>query len=51
MGKKYGTEELHPAAIAREAIKVRTNAHCKNSLPGQDLTLKVAQIFFVNSCE
>ena len=38
-------------AIAREAIKVQTNAHRQNSLPGQDLMLKVAQIFFVNSCE
>ena len=38
-------------AIAREAIKMQTNAHRQNSLPGQDLTLKVAQIFFVNSCE
>ena len=40
-----------PHAIAREAIKVPTNAHRQNSLPGQDLTLKVAQIFFLNSCE
>ena len=38
-------------AIAREAIKVQTNAHRHNSLPGQDLALKVAQIFFVNSYE
>ena len=34
-----------------EAIKVLTNAHRCNSLPGQDLTLKIAQIFFANSCE
>ena len=38
-------------AIACEAIKVWTDAHRQNSLLGQDLTLKVAQIFFVNSCE
>ena len=47
MGQKNSI--LH--AIAREAMEVRADAHRKNSLPGQDLTLKVAQIFFVNSCE
>ena len=46
-----GQKNSIPHAIAREAIKVQANAHRQNSLPGQDLTLKVAQIFFVNSCE
>ena len=44
MGQKNSI--LH--AIDREATKVPTNAH---SLPGQDLTLKIAQIFFDNSYE
>ena len=39
MGKRY------------ETIKVQTNAHRQNSLPGQDLTLKIVQTFFDNSCE
>ena len=47
MGQKNSI--LH--AITREAIKMRINAHCQNSLPGLDPTLKVAQIFFVNSSE
>ena len=47
MGQKNSI--LH--AIAREATKVQTNAHRQNSAPGEDLTLKVAQIFFVNPCE
>ena len=52
MGKRYRTEEIHCARNrSREAIKVQTNAYHQNSLPGQDLMLKVAQIFFVNSCE
>ena len=34
-----------------ETIKVPTNALHHNPLPGQDLTLKIAQIFFENSCE
>ena len=46
MGQKNSI--LH--AIAREAIKVRTDAHRKTP-PGQDLTLKIVQIFFDNSCE
>ena len=33
-------------AIDHETIKVRMNAHCQSALPGQDLTLKIAQIFF-----
>ena len=40
MGQKNSI--LH--AIARETIKVWTNAHPQNSLPGQDLTLKIVQI-------
>ena len=47
MGKKNSI--LH--AIACETIKVWTNAHCQNSLPGYNLTLKIVQIFFDNSCE
>ena len=39
MGQKNSI--LH--AIARETIKVQTNAHHQNSLPGQDLTLKIVQ--------
>ena len=46
-----GQKNSIPHAIAHEAIKVQTNAHRQNLLPGQDLMLKVAQIFFVNSCE
>ena len=39
-------------AIACETtIKVRTIAHRQNSLPGQDLMLKIVQIIFDNSCE
>ena len=38
-------------AIDRETIKVQTNAHRQNSLPGQDLKLKIVQIFFDNFCE
>ena len=38
-------------AIAREAIKAQSDAHRQNSLPGQDLMLKIAHIFFDNSCE
>ena len=51
MGKRYGTKNSIVHAIDHEAIKVQTNAHCQNSLPRQDLTLKIAQIFFDNSCE
>ena len=47
MGQKNSI--LH--TIAHKAIKVWANAHRQNSLPGQDLMLKVVQIFFVNSCE
>ena len=43
MGQKNSI--LH--IIAREAIKMRTNACRQNSLPGQDLTLKVAHIFLL----
>ena len=38
-------------AIARETIKVQTYDHRQNFLSGQDLTLKIVQIFFDNSCE
>ena len=37
MGQKNSI--LH--AIVRKAIKVQTYAHRQNSLPGQDLTLKL----------
>ena len=37
--------------IDHETIKVRTDAHHHNSLPGQDFMLKIAQTFFENSCE
>ena len=47
MGQKNSI--LH--AIDRETIKVQTNAHHENSLPEQDLTLKIAQMFFENCCE
>ena len=30
-------------AIDHKTIKVQTNAHRKNSLPGQDLTLKLGK--------
>ena len=51
MGKRYRTEHLHFARIDCETIKVQTNAHHENFLPGQDLMIKIAQIFFDNSCE
>ena len=51
MGKRYGTEELHYTGNQCETIKVWANAHHQNSLPGQDLMLKIAQIFFDISCE
>ena len=38
-------------AINHETIKVQTDAHHQNSLLGQDLMLKIAQIFFENSHE
>ena len=37
--------------IDHETIKVLINAHHQISLPGQDLTLKIVQMFFENSCE
>ena len=37
--------------IDHETIKVQNNSHCQNSLPGQDLMLKIVQIFFDNSCD
>ena len=37
--------------IDHEAMKVPDNAHHQNSLPEQDVTLKIAQIFFENSYE
>ena len=45
MGQKNSI--LH--TIDHETIKVLTNAHRQISLPGQDLTLKIAQIFFDNN--
>ena len=47
MGQKNSI--LH--AIDRETIKVQTNVHRQNTLPGQDLMQKIAQIFFEDSCE
>ena len=38
-------------AIVREAIKVWAIAYRQNSSPGQDIMLKIAQIFLENSCE
>ena len=38
-------------AINHKAMKVWANAHCQNFLPGQDITLTIAQISFENSCE
>ena len=32
-------------------IKVQASTHPQNSLPEQDFMLKIAQIFFENSCE
>ena len=31
-------------AIVHDNIKARTNAHLQNSLPGQDVMLKIVQI-------
>ena len=53
MGKRYGTEELYLIlySIDSKTIKVRTNAHHQNSLPWQEVKLKIAQIFIEHSCE
>ena len=47
MRQKYSI--LHTSDC--ETIKVPSNALYHNPLPGQDLTLKIAQTFFENPCE
>ena len=48
--QRYGQNNSMMHAINYETIKVWTNAYHQNSSPGQDFTLKIAQIFD-NSCE
>ena len=38
-------------AIDYEIIQVWNNTHRQNFLSGQDLTIKIEQIFFDNSCK
>ena len=38
-------------ACTQSIIKPWTNAYCESPLLGRDLTLKIVQIFFDNSCE
>ena len=51
MRTSYCIEKSILYEINCKAMKVQANAHCQNSLPGQDLTLRIAQAFFDNFCE
>ena len=50
MSTSYCIEKYIQYKINREVMKVQANAQHQNSLPGQDLTLKIVQTFFDNFC-